>query len=215
MKNIVAINGSPRKDWNTAKLVKEAAAAAQAKGAQVELVHLYDLNYKGCVSCFACKIKGGPSYGRCAVKDGLTPTLDKVYNADGLIIGSPFYLGTETGETHSFLERLMFSCLRYSDPPETLFPKKIRCGYVFTFGANEDMVMQRGWDKHLASTMSFTGRILGEVRAVCSYDTYQFDDYSKYDAPRFDVKQKEKVRQEQFPRDLHQASQLGAWVASA
>jgi multimeric flavodoxin WrbA len=41
-------------------------------GTTTELIHLYDLNYKGCISCFACKTIGGKSYGRCAVQEGRT-----------------------------------------------------------------------------------------------------------------------------------------------
>ena len=70
---VIALNGSPRKKWNTATLLKHALDGAASKGSETELIHLYDYNYKGCISCFACKIKNGKSYGRCAVKDDLKP----------------------------------------------------------------------------------------------------------------------------------------------
>ena len=60
---ILAINGSPRKNSNTATLLKKALEGAAAQGAETELIHLYDLNFKGCISCFACKLKDGKSYG--------------------------------------------------------------------------------------------------------------------------------------------------------
>ena len=69
---IIAVNGSPRKKWNTAALIDSALDGARSLGAETQRVDLYDLDYKGCVSCFACKKLGGKSYGRCAVKDGLT-----------------------------------------------------------------------------------------------------------------------------------------------
>jgi multimeric flavodoxin WrbA len=75
---LLAINGSPRKKWNTAMLLENALEGAASKGAETELVHLYDLTYTGCTSCFACKLKGGKSYGKCAVNDGLTPVLEKI-----------------------------------------------------------------------------------------------------------------------------------------
>ena len=53
----MAFNGSPRKDWNTATLLNKALEGAASKGATTELIHLYDLNYKGCISCFACNAK--------------------------------------------------------------------------------------------------------------------------------------------------------------
>lgn len=71
MANVIAVNGSPRKKWNTATLLKHALEGGKSLGADTELVHLYDLDYKGCTSCFACKLKGGKSYGKCATKDEL------------------------------------------------------------------------------------------------------------------------------------------------
>jgi multimeric flavodoxin WrbA len=56
---VIALNGSPRKKWNTSTLLKHALDGAASRGAKTELIHLYDYNYKGCISCFACKLKGG------------------------------------------------------------------------------------------------------------------------------------------------------------
>ncbi|MFH1350538.1 MAG: flavodoxin family protein, partial [Pseudomonadota bacterium] len=116
---VMAFNGSPRKEWNTATLLENALEGAASKGAETELIHLYDLNFKGCVSCFSCKTRGGKSYGRCAVKDDLTPIFDKIGEADGIILGSPIYLGTVTGEMRSFMERLVFPYYTYTNPPRT------------------------------------------------------------------------------------------------
>ena len=66
---LLAFNGSPRKKWNTATLLAHAIQGASAEGAKAELIHLYDIDFKGCTSCFACKRIGGKSYGHCAVKD--------------------------------------------------------------------------------------------------------------------------------------------------
>ena len=65
---VLAVNGSPRKTWNTSTLLKNALDGAASQGAETELVHLYELGFKGCISCFACKTKGGKSFGRCAVR---------------------------------------------------------------------------------------------------------------------------------------------------
>ena len=61
---LLAINGSPRKTWNTATLLQKAVEGAASQDAEAEMVHLYDLNFSGCVSCFACKTIGRESYGR-------------------------------------------------------------------------------------------------------------------------------------------------------
>ena len=54
MKTII-LNGSPRKNWNTALMLKEAGKGAESVGAEVEYIDLFDLSYTGCRSCMACK----------------------------------------------------------------------------------------------------------------------------------------------------------------
>ena len=206
---VSALNGSPRKEWNTATLLNNALEGAASRGAEVELVHLYDLDYKGCTSCFACKLKGGKSYGRCSWQDGLTPFLRKIEAADGILLGTPVYLGGETGAMRSLLERMVFSSLTYTDPPGSTFPGKARVGIIYAFGAPEEMVVQRGWDRSLSGTAAFVQRIIGPVETLQVYDTLQFDDYSKYVATRFDPVQKATRRREIFPQDCRKAFELG------
>lgn len=57
MKKVIIINGSPRKNGNTAKMLKEAQKGAEETGAEVEYFNLYDYDFKGCRSCFVCKLK--------------------------------------------------------------------------------------------------------------------------------------------------------------
>ncbi len=49
---VIALNGSPRKNFNTGTLLKKALEGAESEGADTELINLYDLDYKGCNSCF-------------------------------------------------------------------------------------------------------------------------------------------------------------------
>ena len=96
---LIAFNGSPRKKWNTATLLEHALKGAKSEGAKTELIHLYDLDYKGCASCFACKRIGSRDYGHCAIKDDLLPVFKKVEAADAILIGSPIYYAITTGKT--------------------------------------------------------------------------------------------------------------------
>ena len=59
----IFINGSPRKEWNTFKALESAMKGAQDAGAECELVNHYDIDFKGCKSCFACKIKNSNTNG--------------------------------------------------------------------------------------------------------------------------------------------------------
>jgi len=210
---VMAFNGSPRKKWNTATLLGKALQGAASQGAETELIHLYDLNFKGCISCFACKTIGGKSYGRCAVKDGLTPILKKVEAADALILGSPIYFSTVSGEMRSFMERLLFPFFTYTMPPQSLFPKKIPTGFIYTMNVTEEMMQEFGYQPHFDKNQWFLEMVFGSSESLLCFDTYQFKDYAKVLATRFNEEHKAKRRQEVFPQDCQKALAMGAKFA--
>jgi len=210
---LIAFNGSPRKKWNTATLLEHALQGAKSEGAKTELIHLYDLNYKGCMSCFSCKRIGGKSYGHCAQKDDLTPVFKVIEAADAILIGSPIYYAIITGETRSFLERLMFQYSVYDPQRSTLFGKKIRTGFIYTAGANEQMVKEMGFDRNTQLTEMAMARIFGSCESFFVTDTYQFDDYSRYTSTLFNPEEKKKRRDEHFPGDCRNAFELGRRLA--
>lgn len=208
-KTILAINGSPRKSWNTATLLTKALEGAAAQGAETELIHLYDLNFRGCISCFSCKRKGGKSYGKCAMNDDLTPILEKVESADAIILGSPIYLGAATGEMRSFMERLAFPYIVYDESHSSLFKRKIPTGLIYTMNVTESMMEEWGYDQHFKVNERMLGRIFGSAESLCVTDTYQFDDYSKYVVSVFDPDKKAARRKEVFPQDCEKAYNMG------
>ena len=212
---VMAINGSPRKKWNTALLLEKALQGAASRRAETELIHLYELDFKGCISCFACKTKGGQSYGRCAVQDDLTPVFRKVEEADALILGSPIYFGNVSGELRSFMERLMFPYLTYTDPPLSLFPRKIKTGFIYTMNTTEEQMRERGYLQLFTHHEMVLKMIFGASEYLCSFDTYQFEDYSKVVSDRFDPEKKAKRRQVIFPIDCEHAFEMGARFASS
>ena len=207
---VIAINGSPRKKWNTATLLEKALEGAETEGAETEIIHLYDLNFKGCTSCFACKLKDGKSYGKCAMNDELTPVLDRLKDSDAVILGSPIYLGNSTGEMRSFMERYIFPFLVYSTDLPSLYPKNIPVGFIYTMGVKEENFDMFGLNKIIELNETFATRIFGYSESLYSTDTYQFDDYSKYVADRFDPVEKAKRRKEVFPQDCEKAFEMGA-----
>ena len=210
---VIAINGSPRKDNNTAKLLGKALEGAAAKGAETEIVHLYELDFKGCRSCFACKRIGGKSYGKCAVKDGASPVLEKVSQADAVIFGSPIYLGNVSGEMRSFLERLLFQYLVYDGKYTSIAPKKLRTAFIYTMNVDEDRMKAMNYAGMLGIVENFLARTFGSNEVLYSNDTFQFDDYSKYETSGFDAAAKAKRRAEQFPIDCENARALGERMA--
>ncbi len=210
---IIAFNGSPRKNQNTALLLEKALEGAAAAGAKTRLVHLYDLKYQGCKSCMGCKTIGGPSHGMCAMKDDLTPLLEDIRKVDAILIGSPVYFWNITGEAKSLLERLLFPFYRYvveSDPNGSLYPRKIRTGFIYTFNAPEERMKQMSFAGLIGSNHYFLERIFGASEEMIAADTCQFDDYSRIDQHRFDPAVKAARRRDQFPVELQKAYELGA-----
>lgn len=206
---VMAFNGSPRKTWNTATLLNKALEGAASQGAETELIHLYDLHYSGCKSCFACKLKGGASYGNCAAQDELTPILAKIKDADALILGSPNYIGSPTGAMKSFFERLIYPYLVYDETFSTLFTKNIRTGFIYTMSSNDAWMKQIGYDQPARLIEQVMRLAFGMSELLIVNDTSQFDDYSKYVATRFDPVAKAKRRAEVFPDDCKKAFEMG------
>ncbi len=207
---IVAVNGSPRKNASTAILLEKALEGAASLGAETELIHLYDLDYKGCVSCFACKLKGGKSYGKCAYRDELSPVLKNIETADGLILGSPIYFKSVTGQMRSFMERLMFPYQTYLTGYKSLFERKLPTGFIYTMNVTADRMEQMGYSEVMEPGEGVLARLFGSCEHLIVNNTYQFDDYSKYAVTVFDEREKAKVREKEFPVDCDKAFDLGA-----
>lgn len=212
---VLAFNGSPRKKCNTAILLRKALEGAASQGAETELIDLYDLDYKGCTSCFSCKLRGGKSYGRCALIDDLTPFLKKVESVDAVILGSPIYYGTVSGEMKSFMERLLFPYNQYSDPYRSLFPRKIKTGFIYTMNQTKEEAKATGILQHCRINEILLKFTFGSSESLLSHDTYQFEDYSIVVAERFDVNKKAQIRKEVFPKECEKAFEMGVKFAKS
>ena len=206
MTKALFINGSPRKNGNTAQLLKRAMDGAREAGAEVELVNLYDrsLNYKGCMSCFACKIKGGKK-GICSFKDELLPILQKAVEADVLVCGSPNYCSYPSAALRAFMERMVFPTVNYSDYYKPIVLKRIHSATIYTMNCPNDDVYRHVLMDCSAQQLG----VFGPTEILCSYDTYQFPNYDRYDAAAFDKQHKAEVHDRQFPQDLEKAFELG------
>lgn len=202
---VIAVNGSPRKTWNTAKMLESALDGAREAGAQTTLYNLIDLKFKGCTSCFGCKRLGGASYAKCAMRDDLTQVLNDVWDADALIIGSPVYFGDVTADLRAFLERFWFSILMYNKEHMVRAPKSMPVKIILTTNAPE-FGFHKSLNESLIGAMS---RFIGPTELIEANATLQFDDYSKYDASMFDVPDRIKRHNEVFPQDCKNAYEMG------
>ncbi|MDR1041817.1 MAG: flavodoxin family protein [Deltaproteobacteria bacterium] len=215
-KRVIGVDGGPRKGWNTERAVAAALEGAKGAGAETSVCRLYDLDFKGCASCFACKRKAHYMDGVCALKDGLTPLLDSLRGAAGIVMGSPIYLGDVTACMRAFLERYVFSNLNYDPANPSVLKKGPAVVVIYTMNVPAEAVPGMGYDALFRLHAGFLGRLNGafvEQIAVC--DTLQFDDYSRFHAPMFDEAHKRKVREEVFPEDLKKARAAGARLVTA
>ncbi len=205
MKKMILINASPRKKGNTAQMLHAAEDAAREAGAETEFVNLYDLNYTGCRSCLACKVKDGERC-KCFWKDDLSPLLDRIFAADCVIFGSPVYLGQPTAQFRALLERMVFCALSYDDY-SCYYKGRLNVGMIYTMNAPQEFYEHSML--HRFAELEGTFRMFnGTVASVTSCDTLQVSDYSKFAMRGFDPKHKKLHHDEQFPRDLENARAL-------
>lgn len=211
---VVAINGSPRRDMNVAKLLEKAMEGAESQGAETEIFHLYGYKFKGCMSCFSCKKKVGNSNGKCVIHDSLAEVLKACREADALLFGAPIYYDNVCGTMRKFLERLMFPIDPYTVNQETgererFLTKTVPVGFVYAMNAPENM-RKDFYGPMFNSIEGYIRHIFGSCDAVYATNTYQFKDYNRYDVNLFREEDKRAWRDKQFPIDLQNAYDMGA-----
>lgn len=207
------LNGSPRKNFNTSQMLNRAMEGAADVGAATEFINLFDYEFTGCRSCFACKIKNSKTNGVCAIRDSIRPVIEKAQEADVIVIGSPVYFGYPTGQVRNLVERLLFPLDTYlidDNGTRVKVPHKpVQTAIIYTMNCPEELSHKVGYDTLLGFTGEEMGRLYGYNEILCSYETYQFTDYSRYDINLFSEEQRRERRDNQFPIDLQNAYDLG------
>ena len=209
MKKIVIIDGGPRKNMNTAQLLQQFVDGAKSADSDIDVktIRLYDLDYKGCMSCMACKLKGKAS-NICRFKDALTPVLEDIAVADGIVLGSPIYFGEVTGQMRAFMERLSFPWLSYNDYSLTA-PKRMPVLLVETMNGTPDRNNSNGF-----GTMEWCiATALGEPQRIVAYNTCQVAKYDRYELGGFSEDAKRAWRDAHWEEDLKKAYEAGMLMA--
>ena len=208
MKNIVAVNASPRVKFNTGTLVREAARGAESQGAEVRVFDLARLDkHSGCMSCFACKL--APNEGVCVFKDGLAPVLSAIRDANGLIIGTPNYLGDATSELKALLERLVFQHLTYRHEQHLYDFRRIPTLFVMTSNAPVAYYDEGGYGSMIARYEGFSEEAVGPTKTLIVGETMQVKSYDRYSWDIFDAEERRRRHDDVFPSELERAFQLG------
>lgn len=118
---LVAVNGSPRKNGNTSAMLKEIVALAEKKSVQTRYFDLADLHIADCKGCQNCKSNEG-----CAQKDDMSLVIEAIQEADFVLLGSPVYMGDETGLMKCMADRLY--CLLASGEGSEAFKTRLAPG---------------------------------------------------------------------------------------
>ena len=179
MKKIIIIDGGPRKNFNTASMLQK----------------------------LACKIKGKAS-NVCKFRDALTPVLEDIADADGLVLGSPIYFGDVTGQMRTFLERLAFPWLSYNDYSMTA-PRRMPVVLVETMNGTPEMNNSQGYGSMEYCIKS----ALGEPERLIAYNTYQVKNYDRYELAGFSEEAKRNYRDTHWEEDLNHAFEAGRRMA--
>ena len=104
---VLLINGSPHKEGNTFLALSEAAKTFEQQGIETEIVSIGVKPIRGCIACAQCKIK---ELNRCVFDDDICNRIvEKLDDADALIVGSPVYFGQPNGSVMSLIQRMFFS----------------------------------------------------------------------------------------------------------
>lgn len=206
--DVIAINGSPRKTMNTSTLLNAAIQEIETSGKTVQSYNLYDLTYKGCYSCFACKKTAEPSYGKCAIGDDLKPIFEKIKECSALILATPIYYRDVTGQMRSFIERLLFQSMLYSTPPRSIFGKKIKVGLIYTMNVTEKQYQNYLLKPHLEGMEETIRLVLGETFSFFGFETNQLKDYTGIEYTFIDSRQRMKRHDEHFPKEIERVREF-------
>ena len=216
-KKIYAINGSPRKGYNTDQLLQSYLKGAESisPNIETEMIYLYDYNYTGCRECMVCKLKNGSSYGRCGYPDDIHQLLQDVSLSDAIVFGTPVFFYEMSAELRAFIERLMYPYTQFKkNAPRVIAPKKIPIDFIYTMNVTEDEMESSGYKQIFSVTENWLSGIFGHSpNQLYSCYTYQYKDYEKYEADFWNIAWKKKVHEEQFPKDMEKAYQMGQQTA--
>ena len=98
---IIGFVGSPHRDGNTAAVVNAVLDGARKMGAETQIFYASEMRVETCRGCRACMNKKG-----CIINDDMKPFFDAFKTCDGLVFGSPNYMGQMSGQAKTFLDRL-------------------------------------------------------------------------------------------------------------
>ena len=198
MKAIV-INASPKRKGINAQLSKSAAEGAKSVGAEVEYVDLYKYELHGCMSCLICKQEG--NHCKCYWKDELSSLIERILDADVLIIGAQIFFSEPTSHFRALIERLFFCLVSYD--VGNAFNGKINAGVFYTISYPKDY-FEKSVHPHLEQTEILFSMLNGEV----VFDSFM--NISEHIKEHLSEDEVNSLKDDQLACDLDKVFEMGA-----
>lgn len=133
---ILCVNGSPRKNGNSAAIAEKFLTTSKAKGAEIQSFTINDLSYRPCQACYACKTR----LDHCVLQDDMTPVLNAFFQCDLAVVATPVYYGDISAQTKAFIDRT-FSFVNpdfHSRPDPVRFSRGKKMLWIITQESSED-----------------------------------------------------------------------------
>ena len=196
MKTIV-INADPKMKQEIGKLLKSASEGAKSVGSEVEYFDLYRMDIRGCMLCSICKKKNKESF-KCYWRDDLSPIIEKILNADTLIIGSQIFFNEPTSHYRALVERLIYCIVSYDR--NYYFKGKVNVGIFYSVISPREH-FEKSVMPYLKSTEDLFKMLNGEVNVYASFKGLKSQRETENQ-----IKEKER----EFSEDLKKAFEIGA-----
>ena len=165
------------------------------------------------MSCFACKRE--PNEGKCIFKDGLLPVLEAIRSSDGLVIGTPNYLGDASAGFRALYERLIFQSITYKKEPQRYDSRKVPVLFIMTSNAPIEYYASLGYDKTIENYQKTLSGTVGNTKVMIADNTLQVKDYSRFNWTIFDPALKQERHDKVFPEEMKKAFDFGAQMVRA
>ena len=201
MKTIVINAGPKRRDCN-ARLAKSALEGAESVGAEVEYVDLYKLNLSGCRVCLICK--NDEDVCKCFWRDELSPLIERIFEAECVLIAAPIFFSQPTSHYMALLERLVYCMVSYKTGNK--FKGKVNVGLFYTINYPMDY-----FEKSVRPHMKQSEDLLKMLNGKVVIETYQNISRNMSSNSTDDEL---KLKKEQFTSDLESVFEIGAELSS-